>query len=657
MPSLRAEGVKAHRFGTRLLEMAGLADSERFCRTETSLDPGHRVGATFAGVFDPLRSDAGERLRGRLERGLGPDRSAGRFDQGALSVAWTEEISCARPEANRDLCLLDGYLQNRAELSAELGLSSKSDAATLASAHATLGSALLGRLRGDFTVLLWSPRRGAGLIARDQLGARGLFYYRFSRGIAFASEVRNLIRMLPNAPEPDEVAVAHWLVPAVIPEGRTIHAGVEPLSPASCLTLGEGAVTASRYWRPEYRQRKGLSVADAGSEVRAVLGRAIERRSGSSASTAVLLSGGIDSASIAGLATSTLSEERRPQSSYSAVFPAHPEIDEAPMIAAVAADTGLRATALRLDSGGLLLGALPFIERWRQLPPTPNLFFLHPLLRQAAKDGVRVLLDGEGGDAVFWYSTALLAERLRRGRILSAYSLAGRFPEYGRPTTWRTRLRHLRQWGRRRHFHPEPPSWLRVAPALLDSAAATGEWDGPAWWSAQVEGILGPGSRMLHDTSRRHASLSGIEPRHPLLDVDLIELALSFPPELAFDRRFNRPILRQAVDGLVCEEVRLRPYKSNFDPVLIAGTKADLPAIERLLLGADAEVAAYADRQLLRAYLASPPTGHGPLREWALTIWNLATTECWLRGEAGRDLVPKDLLRRLKPARYSFIQI
>jgi asparagine synthase (glutamine-hydrolysing) len=162
---------------------------------------------------------------------------------------------------------------------------------------------------------------------------------------------------------------------------------------------------------------------------------------------------------------------------------------------------------------------------------------------------------------------------------------------------------------------------------------------------------------MLHDTSRRHASLSGIEPRHPLLDVDLIELALSFPPELAFDRRFNRPVLRQAVDGLVCEEVRLRPYKSNFDPVLIAGLKADLPAIERLLLGADAEVGAYADRRLLHAYLASPPTGAGQLREWALTIWNLATTECWLRGEAGRDLVPKDLLRRLKPARYSFTQI
>jgi asparagine synthase (glutamine-hydrolysing) len=637
--------------------VAAPVDSKRHDLTESSLGPRQPVEGAFVGVFDPFRTDAGERLRGRLEIALGSDRSADRFDQGPLSVAWTEAISCARPEANGDLCLLDGYLQNRAALSAELGLPSRSDVATLAAAHATLGPAMLEKLRGDFTVLLWSPRQGAGLIARDQLGARGLFYCRFSRGIAFASEVRNLIRLLPNAPEPDQVAVAHWLVPAVIPEGRTIHAGVEPLAPASCLTLGEGAVTASRYWRPEYRQRAGLSVASAGEEVRVALGRALERRSGSSASTAVLLSGGIDSAGVAGVAVSALPQERRPRSSYSAIFPDHPQIDEAPMIAAVAADTGLRATALRLDSGGLLLGAIPFIERGRQLPPTPNLFFLHPLLSRAAEDGVRVLLDGEGGDAVFWYSTALLAERLRRGRFLSAWSLAGRFPEYGRPTTLRTRFGQLRQWGRRRDFRPQPPSWLSVAPALLDGGAPTEEWDGPAWWSAQVEGILGPGSRMLHDTSRRHAALSGIEPRHPLLDVDLIELALSIPPELAFDRRFNRPVLRQAVDGLVPEEVRVRPYKSNFDPVLVAGVKADLPVLERLLLDADAEVAAYADRRLLRAYLDSPPTGAGQLREWALTIWNLATTECWLRGEAGRDLVPKDLLRRLKPARYSFTQI
>jgi asparagine synthetase B (glutamine-hydrolysing) len=338
------------------------------------------------------------------------------------------------------------------------------------------------------------------------------------------------------------------------------------------------------------------------------------------------------------------------------VFPGHPEIDEGSLIKSIATHNSLRATGLRLDSGGLLSGALPFIETWGLLPPTPNLFFLHPLLRRAASDGVRVLLDGEGGDAVFWYSTALLAERVRHGRLLSAWSLAGRFPEYGVTTTWRTRLRQLRQWGMPRDFSPASPQWLDVDPShLLDEPAP--ERDGPAWWSAQVEGILGPGSRMLHDTSRQHAALSGIEPRHPLLDVDLIELALTLPPEAAFDRRYNRPILRDAVEGLVPDVARLRPYKSNFDPVLIAGMNADLPAIRGLLLAPGAEIGAYAKRRGLERYLFSPPATPGPRREWALTVWHLATAEHWLRLLAGRNPLPKDLQRGLKPAVYSFVQI
>jgi asparagine synthase (glutamine-hydrolysing) len=608
-------------------------------------------------VFDPLRTTAGERLRARLDQALEPDGPCARLDEGPLSLAWTQAVAADRGADGGSICLLDGHLYNRSTLAAELGVHAEiGTVALLTQGFAALGTDLLAKLRGDFALVLWDRQSRTGLIARDQLGGRGLFVRRLPHGIGFATEVRNLTRLLPRAPAPDAVAVAHWLVPAVIPENRTIYEGVEAVAPATFLSLGEGEIATRRYWRPRYRHPGRLSVAAAGEQVHASLRRAVERRAGPADSSAVLLSGGIDSASVAGIAAAGATG-LRPGRSYSAVFPGHPEIDEGPLIGSIAAHTGLRATGLRLDSGGLLSGALPFIEAWGLLPPTPNLFFLHPLLQRAASDGTRVLLDGEGGDAIFWYSTALLAERVRRGRFLSAWSLAGRFPEYGVATSWRTRLRHLRQWGRRRDFSPSHPQWLRVDPSLLEDPPAPEKRDGPAWWSAQAEGILGPGSRMLHDTSRQHAALSGIEPRHPLLDVDLIELALSFPPELAFDRRYSRPILREAVQGLVPDGARLRPYKSNFDPVLISSLDADLPAIQGLLLAPEAEIGAYVERRELERYLSSPPATPGPRREWALTVWHLATTECWLRLLAGRNPLPKDLQRELKPAVYSFVQI
>jgi asparagine synthetase B (glutamine-hydrolysing) len=313
----------------------------------------------------------------------------------------------------------------------------------------------------------------------------------------------------------------------------------------------------------------------------------------------------------------------------------------------------LAATAVEVEPGGLLAAGAPYVETWQTPPPTPNLSFLRPLLDRAAADGVRVLQDGEGGDAVFWYSAPLVAERLRRGRLLAAWSLAGSFPEYGRPTTWRTRIAQLRQWGRSRDFSPSPQAWLAVDPGLLEAREPEPPAAGPAWWLAQVAGILGPGSRMAHDTTRRNGALSGIEPRHPLLDVDLIEGVLSFPPELAFERRFNRPVLREAVAGLVPDEARLRPYKSNFDPVIVAGMDADLPLVEALL-APGAHVGAYTDSKALAAHLASPPQPLGARRAWAMSLWYLATMECWLRLQAGEEALPAEALRSIGAPGYSF---
>ena len=618
------------------------------------------VGA-FAGVFDPRRTESGERLRGRISKALEPDGPSQRFDDGCLSLAWTEGVVCNHPRGDEILCLLDGHIYNRSDLANKLRLPEETDtAALLASGYAALGMELLSLLRGDFVLLLWDSASHAGLMARDQLGGRALFLHPLAGGIAFASEVRNLTRLLPRRPQPDMVAVARWVVPALTPEGRTLFEGVEPLAPATCLTFQDGAIGKNRYWAPQYRQRPALSPADASGEVLASLRQAVKRRAGSGGSTAVLLSGGIDSGSVAGVASTERAGDMPASRSYSVILPDYPEIDEGPLIRSIAAHVGLRATGLRLDSGGLLSGALPFIESWELPPITTTLFFLYPLLQRAASDGVRILLDGEGGDAVFWHASALLTERVRGGRLLAAWSLAGHFPEYGLPTTWRTRLSRLRQGGRRRdHLSlPPVPAWLTVKPLdIVDSAARSSKWSGPAWWTEQVEGILGLGSEMMHDLSRRHAALSGIEPRHPLLDVDLIELALSFPPELAFDRRYNRPILRQAVSGLVPDMARLRPYKSHFDPVLIDGLKADLPVIERLLLAPGAEIGAYTDRRGLEAHLASPPSQTEALREWSKIIWFLTTMECWLRQQGGRDPLPAELMKRLLLPDYAFVEL
>ena len=572
-------------------------------------------------MFAQRRTHLAAGLTARVPAALAPDGRCEGLVDGPLTLAWTEPQEPGTPGFDRVFCLLDGHVYNVPELVDD---DFPDAASALAELYARDGSGLLARLRGDFALLLWDRISRTGLIARDQLGGRPLHFHRNGGTLAFASELRNLTRMLPMAPSPDAGSVDQWLRTGAPASGRTLFESIHTLEPGSWIALGRfGPSGPMRYWEPRYRAPRSISRDDATDAVRASIVRAVRRRGHDGDQTGVLLSGGIDSASVAAMSGAVLEPDQRPRGAYTVTFPRHPEIDEGALTAVVAGAAGFRATSLRLSSGSVLAGGLPYIDAWETPPSSPNLFFLRPLLARARADGISVMLDGEGGDAVFWHAPVLLAERLRAGRLVSAWSLAGRFPEYGTPTTALRRIHQLRHWGK----------------------AADGSGDAPASWTALLEGIVGPGSRLLHDVSRRHAAMAGLEARHPLLDLDLVELALRLPPELAFDRRYNRPLLRHAMEGLVPDDVRLRPWKSRFDPVLVAAIDTDRRAIERLLLAPNAELRAFVDPADLAATLARSPADAAGLRDRAMSAWTLAMLECWLRRIAGQETFPANAKR------------
>jgi asparagine synthase (glutamine-hydrolysing) len=119
---------------------------------------------------------------------------------------------------------------------------------------------------------------------------------------------------------------------------------------------------------------------------------------------------------------------------------------------------------------------------------------------------------------------------------------------------------------------------------------------------------------------------------------------LQLPPELAFDPMRSRPLLREAMAGLIPDEVRLRPSKSTFDALFhesLAGP--DLPVVRELLGDPDAAVGEYVDLATVRTRLLDPePPSHPTARmHWALYTWRLVTAELWLRSASDADLVPR----------------
>lgn len=506
-------------------------------------------------------------------------------------------------------------------------------------------------LRGDHALLLWDGARG--VLIRDQIGGRSWVIHDDGARLLFATEVGVLLRVLATRPVADDVTMAHWLGLSGIPADRTMYEGVRRLESGNLLELDPSSRRAPRrYWSPAPPGETDRRTFDeAADELRGALQKAVTRRCAGSAITGISLSGGLDSATVAGIAT-TLPSALRPRRAYSAVFPSHRTVDEDELIAEVADDTGLARTSVVVGGGSVVAGGLSFLERWALPPSSPNLFFWLPLVERAGEDGIRVMLDGEGGDELFGLSPYLVADRLARGNLRGAVATVRRVTGGSPDLDRRVIARFIREYGvaglapawahaiSRRLHNPlrYVPPWIspHVARTFVETTdgAAWKRHGGPRWWNHLVEStIRGMGPAMVQDQSRQRGAMGGHIPRHPIHDVDVVELVLRSAPELSFDPARSRPVVRQAIKGLVPDSVRLRPDKSTFDEVFHESIASrDRPLLTALLADPAARVGAYTDLGAVRAHIDSalPTDGHERML-WGLHTWRLVTAELFLR--------------------------
>jgi asparagine synthase (glutamine-hydrolysing) len=539
---------------------------------------------------------------------------------------------------------LVGYLTNLGAVRDAAGVRPEADAAEAAAALVKRhGIDAVARLRGTFALALWDEDAQHGLLATDHLGAGGLYYRPDGRRLVFASELRALLDLLGDTPAPDEDALVRWLAYDTFAPGQTLYDGIRRLGAGELIELDRASYRVRRYWEPRYAAPVGRSVQDQVDAVAEAATAAVTRRLDPQRDTGVLLSGGLDSSSVVAFARQGSGAGLL---GFSAVFPAHPGMDESPLISDVAEVFRLPLAKLEVRGGSMVAAALDYLAAWRLPSVSPNVMFLRPLARAAAEEGVAVLLDGEGGDELFGGSPYVFADLVMRGRLLAALRLADRLPGVRVPrmkvARWVARewaLKGAVPYGVHSMLRGARPShygarWLTESAARQHGRSADPwAWKtlaGPRWWAnLAFEFTEGRVQTSGHDFLRHKSALAGVEGRHPYLeDVDLVTAMLAIPSEASYDDTFDRPLLRRAVEGLVPDAVRLRTEKSYFNALFEdVLTSTDRPALLDLL-AEGAHVARYVHLELLRSWILGTSTRPA---NWCWIVWRSAMAECWLR--------------------------
>ena len=565
----------------------------------------------------------------------------------------------------RMMLVVDGRTDNREELQraikrAGADLVNPSDAELILWGYQLWGEQCLGRIHGDFAMVIWDRLRNRVFCARDRIGVKPLYYHSSGDTLSIASEPAALLSLPWVTQELNDGVLVEYVADEFFSVDETLWKGIKRLPPAHYMEVDSAGIRPRRYWRPDLDETLICeSDQDYADRYRALLSSCVSRCARSHRPVGFEVSGGLDSSAVF-----SMGEHLRRSGHL-----------EAPRIYGYAMDFGDDPDAYELDYSravaehlGVKIREIPAAQvplawfwswaaRFRDFPGYPN-GFMSMGLRQAAHDrGCRVLLGGSGGDE--WAGGVnrrlYYGEELQSGRWSHLLTCAtADFLDYGaiKTAAWMVRdgllvsmpaaveaLRAGKQWlssgckGRSKQFF-----WLNCASRDLIHKRRRGDRKSRREPNArrlrqveQLDTLDHPFIVMALELEERMAASIGLELRHPMRDPRLIQFAIATPERLRRRGRQDKWLHRLALHDMLPAAVMRRNDKADFSVVfrrhlgsLDKGTLLSHPLCGRPILDLNGVSA------LLNAYAkAEGQSGSAVAAKAQWILWNLVACKAF----------------------------
>ncbi|MGH9320972.1 MAG: asparagine synthase (glutamine-hydrolyzing) [Vicinamibacteria bacterium] len=562
----------------------------------------------ICGVFDP-RSRARPDLAvlEAMSRSIahrGPD-DEGTFVDGGVGLA-ARRLSIIdlegghQPIHNEDRSawiVFNGEIYNHRKLRdllSKLGhrFETRSDTEVIVHAYEEFGADCVRYLNGMFAFALWDQSARRLFLARDRFGIKPLYYTVVSDLLVFASELKAILEHPKVERQIDVVALNEYLSFEYVPTPRTILRGIKRLPPGHTLTFSAKGLQIAKYWDlslAKSEHRPPVSWRDYQERLRHELREAVSREMVSDVPVGVLLSGGIDSSTVLAMMRNASAQTIQ---SFSIAFE-EKSFDESKYARLVAERLGSDHHELTVTSS-MMAELVPRLMDVLDEPFADSSIVPTYFLSRFAREHVKVVLGGDGGDEMFAGYPTLQAHRLIEyyEKWVPFFLRAGLVPKIidrlpvskddisfdfkarrfisgrGVPVA----SRHHRWLGA---FVPQEKRALFV-PELVQEDVDTYEvaYEHQRRCDAQetMNQLLYLDQKLYLEGDilakvDRASMASSLEVRVPLLNHGLAEYLAEVPHELKLRRFQTKFLLKKAMEGILPGAVLSRPKKGFNAPV------------------------------------------------------------------------------------------
>lgn len=300
------------------------------------------------------------------------------------------------------IAMVNGELYNFREVRAELEKKghkfiTHTDVEIVPHLYEEYGEDFVDHINGMFAIALWDSRRKRLILARDRYGEKPLYYGIFGGKLIYGSEPKSILAHPAVTRELDLDSLRQYLSFDYVPAPRSIYKGILKLPAAHVLTVENGEVKTRRYWNLTFNKNGHRpSINESADQLRNLLSDAVRMRLVADVPLGVLLSGGIDSSTVAAFATQHatetvktfsigFTEDSFDETRYAREVAAHLQTDHYEEILSVA-----KAADLISEIGG-----------WLDEPLSDGSLIPTYLLSKFVRKHVTVALGGDGGDELF----------------------------------------------------------------------------------------------------------------------------------------------------------------------------------------------------------------------------------------------------------------
>ena len=572
----------------------------------------------------------------------------------------------------RLIVILNGEIYNYRQLREQLSnkghnFQTQTDTEVLLAAWEEWGEDSLNRLNGMFAFALWDDRERTLFLVRDRVGIKPLYYAQCQKpdrqggqpSLAFASEIKSILASGVVRAELDTDSLHQFLTFLWAPDPNTLFRGIKTVPPGHLVTLRDNELKVRQWWDISFDAiEEGRSETWWQEQVLETLDRVVKLEMVADVPLGSFLSGGVDSSSI--VAMMKRHSNGQPVGTYTIGIEAEdlrydiiPDDVEWARRVNQQLETDYHEIMLRPQVAELLPQLVYHMDE-----PAIDMAIPSYLVSRAARESMRVMLSGMGGDEVFAGYPRQLAMKiagafdpvpqLLRRPLMKTLE---RVLPGGMPGRLTATLRNAKKFARsaaldfenrylgyETYFTDEAKQRLyaddvREATRDLDAYAAHRRYFSQVKDAAPLNQLLYVDLKTFLPclnlmTTDKTSMAANLEVRVPFLNLEMLELAARMPPDLKLRGLKRKYILKRAAEKLLPREVVWRK-KAGFGAPIRSWLRGPLrPMVDELLSEATLKRRGLFRPEEVRRIIDANLSGR---EDFNLQVFQLLTLELWRR--------------------------